>query len=116
MAKTQKPEKQDGITTIKIYSQTKERLDKLKEFERESYDEVLRKILFILNSLKKDPEDARSILVKIDSSIKRKERYTLVSSAPKKGEARAEGKGNGKENHAGNGGNGKGKKEGGERK
>ncbi len=96
-----KSTQEDGITTIKVYMQTKERLDKLKEFDRESYDEVLRKMLFILNALKKNPEDARSILVKIDSSIQRKERYTLVSSPAKKHETRSEGKGKG---------NGKGKK------
>ncbi len=67
-------EKNIKITTIKIYRETKERLDKLKEHKRETYDEVLRKILFILNFLKKDSEKAQKILNNIDSSIKSKER------------------------------------------
>ena len=102
----------EGITTIKVYSETKERLDKLKEFDRESYDEVLRKILFILNSLKKNPEEARNILNKIDSTIKRKERYTLVASPTKKNESRSEGK----VQWHGNGASIKNKKEGGGRR
>jgi len=64
-----------NITTIKIYSETKERLDKLKEFKRETYDEILRKMFFILNVLKKNPDKANKILNKIDSSIKRKEKH-----------------------------------------
>jgi hypothetical protein len=79
MAKNHKPkEKSQDITTIKIYQETKERLDKLKGYTRESYDDVLRKILFILNALRKDPEEARSILAKIESSIKIKDRYTDI--------------------------------------
>jgi hypothetical protein len=66
------------ITTIKINKGTKLRLDRLKEHERESYEQVLRKILFILNLSKKDPEKAQRIFKKIDSVIKRKEKYTEV--------------------------------------
>ncbi|MBS3093020.1 hypothetical protein J4456_00380 [Candidatus Pacearchaeota archaeon] len=69
------------ITTVKIYRETKERLDKLKEYKRETYDDVLRKILFILNFLKKDPDKAQKILNKIDSSHK----YTQKSNSGNKG-------------------------------
>jgi hypothetical protein len=60
------------ITTIKISKKTKSRLDKLREIDRESYDQVLIKILSILNILKDDPEKAESILKNIDSAIKRR--------------------------------------------
>ena len=85
MARTNEKNQKDNkkITTIKIYVETKERMDKLKEHVRESYDDVLKKVLFILNYLKKDPEKARKILSKIDSSIKIKEEYTEVSSEKK---------------------------------
>ena len=63
------------VTTIKIFRETKERLNKLKEYEKETYDEVLKKILFILNTCRKDPEKAKHILEKIDSMIKRKKAY-----------------------------------------
>lgn len=66
------------ITTIKIHKGTKTRLDRLKEHKRETYEEVLRKILYILNTSKKNPEKAQMIFNKIDSVIKKKEKYTEV--------------------------------------
>lgn len=54
------------ITTIKLNQETKERLEKLREHKRESYDEILRKMLGILNVAKAEPEKAREILDKID--------------------------------------------------
>lgn len=66
------------ITTIKIHQETKQRLDKLKEHNRETYDQILRKILFILNISKKNPEKAQKLLNKIDYSIKRRQPYIEV--------------------------------------
>jgi len=45
-------------TTIKLSTETKKRLDRFKEYERESYEEVLKKILYILNTSKTNPEKA----------------------------------------------------------
>ncbi len=64
------------ITTIKISKETKQRLDKLKEHARETYEQILRKMLFILNISKKEPEKAKKILNKIDSLIKQKQEYS----------------------------------------
>ena len=61
-----------NITTIKLRRETKKRLDNLKEHERESYEEVLRKILYILNLFRKEPEKAGKILRRVDVSVKRK--------------------------------------------
>lgn len=58
------------ITTIKIDRETKSRLDKLKVSKKESYDEVLQKILYILNLCRKDPIGANKILVDIDKMKK----------------------------------------------
>jgi len=63
------------ITTIKIDKNTKARLDRLKEHERETYEQVIQKILYILNVSKKDPVKAQRIFNKIDTLIKRKEAY-----------------------------------------
>jgi hypothetical protein len=63
------------ITTIKLEGETKARLDHLKEHKRETYEEVIRKILFILNKIRKDPVSANRLLSKIDSNIKVKDRY-----------------------------------------
>ena len=68
------------ITTIKIRKETKERLDKLKEHSRETYDEILRKILFILNISKTNPERAKNLMNRIDKTVKTKKQYTPVYS------------------------------------
>ncbi len=54
------------ITTIKVDRETKHRLDKLKVHAKESYDEIIQKILYILNLCKASPEEARGRLIAID--------------------------------------------------
>ena len=63
------------ITTIKLDAETKTRLDHLKENDRETYDQIIKKILYILNDIRKDPVSANRILGKIDSNIRRKQMY-----------------------------------------
>ncbi len=65
----------ENITTIKIYKQTKERLDRLKEHPRETYEQVLRKVLFILNTAKKNPEKAQKILERLDNIVRDKKEF-----------------------------------------
>ena len=60
---------------MKVQEETKLRLNKLKEFELESYEQVLRKILYILNMCKKNPEKAKLFLSRIDKNIKRGKEY-----------------------------------------
>ena len=62
-------------TTIKLDGETKERLDHLKEHERETYDQVIKKVLYVLNEIRKDPTSGNKILGKIDSNIIRKKAY-----------------------------------------
>jgi len=55
-------------TTIKLKEETKKRLDGLKEYDRETYDEVINKILNIINiTIRNPPAGAR-----IFSNIKRR--------------------------------------------
>lgn len=61
------------ITTIKISIEIKERLGKLKEFERETFNEVLAKIFYALNLCRKNPEKAKRFLENIDRRIKKRE-------------------------------------------
>jgi hypothetical protein len=63
------------ITTVKISTETKDRLNKLKEYSKESYDEILKKILFVLNTCRKNPEKAQRMLFGIDSRIKKRQAY-----------------------------------------
>ena len=53
-------------TTIKLDRKTKFRLDKLKMHKRESYDEILNKIINILNTCKVNPEKAKIKLKRLD--------------------------------------------------
>lgn len=59
------------ITTIKLAKETKERLDNLKQHEKESYDGLLKRLLNILNICKKSPSLAARILQDIDHSKNR---------------------------------------------
>jgi hypothetical protein len=63
------------ITTIKLEKQTKSRLTRLKEHERETYDQVIKKILYILNRIRKDPISGNRLLGKIDANIRRGQIY-----------------------------------------
>lgn len=55
-------------TTIKLSEETKKRLDGLKEYERETYDEVLNKVLNIINISIRNPIAGARIF----ANIKRK--------------------------------------------
>lgn len=53
------------ITTIKLDKKIKKRLDKLKSYKRETYNDVLIKMLDILNITRVNPEKARFRLIQI---------------------------------------------------
>ena len=63
------------ITTIKLEKETKGRLDKLKEHEKESYNQVIKKILYALNVVRKNPALGNKVLSRIDKTIKRRQDY-----------------------------------------
>ncbi len=56
----------EEITTIKLHKKTKERLEKLRVYQRESYEEILGKMLDILNLVRIEPERARAKLINLD--------------------------------------------------
>ncbi len=56
-----------AITTIKLHKETKERIDKLKDSHNESYDDLLKKILYILNNTRENPEKGKRILQQIET-------------------------------------------------
>lgn len=58
--------KKNKITTLKLEKETKDRLDRLREHKRETYDDIIRKILAVLNMVREDPGKARTILEFID--------------------------------------------------
>ena len=63
------------ITTIKLEKETKGRLDKLKEHEKESYNQVIKKILYALKVVRKNPALGNKVLSRIDKTIKRRQDY-----------------------------------------
>ena len=72
------------ITTIKISTETRDRLVKLKEYERETFNDVLSKVFYILNTLKKEPEKAQKIISNIDRRTKRNEIIKKKMKTPEK--------------------------------
>lgn len=58
-------------TTIKINPDTKHELDKFREYKRETYDEVIRKMLYLLAKVKTQPELSRDAVTAIEAARKR---------------------------------------------
>ena len=54
------------ITTIKLAKNTKNRLDKLKTHKRDSYEDIMQRILEILNLCRLNPNKAKEKLMEID--------------------------------------------------
>tara|TARA_Y100000310_G_scaffold171786_2_gene171960 strand:+ start:5940 stop:6221 length:282 start_codon:yes stop_codon:yes gene_type:complete len=70
--RTKKISKKPKITTIKLLDETKMRIEKLREYKRESYDNILRKILYVLNVARDDPEKAKRVLERISDLRQRR--------------------------------------------
>lgn len=62
-----------NITTIKIERETKARLDRLKEHEKEPYNHIIKKMLHVLNLVRKNPLLGNKVLRDIDTGIKRRQ-------------------------------------------
>ena len=58
-------------TTIKIHLETKTELDQFREYKNESYDEVIRKIVYITKNIKKNPALSKETIDAIDAARKR---------------------------------------------
>jgi len=58
-------------TTIKLYNETKSELDRFREYKNESYDEVLRKLLFIAKNIEANPKVSKETLRAITAARKR---------------------------------------------
>lgn len=61
----------DKITTVKLSKSTKDRIDKLRMYKRETYDEILQNLLSILNICKVNPEAAKRRLSMIDKKTRK---------------------------------------------
>ena len=71
-------------TTIKIREDTKFELDSFRQYKNESYDEVLKKILFIAKHVKKQPELSLETIEDIEKARGRIKKGRFVTEAEAK--------------------------------
>ncbi len=60
-----------NATTIKIYEDTKFQLDKFRECKNESYDEVIKKVIFIAKHCEDEPELSQETMMAIEKALER---------------------------------------------
>ncbi|MGC1122784.1 MAG: hypothetical protein WBA22_17010 [Candidatus Methanofastidiosia archaeon] len=58
-------------TTVRLKEQTKEELDTFREYKNETYDEIIRKILYIARNVKKNPQLSEKIMSEIEEARRR---------------------------------------------
>ena len=58
-------------TTIKLHQETKSRLDHFREYGNETYDEVIKKMIYIVNTCKKEPELSQETILAIEKARER---------------------------------------------
>jgi CDP-glycerol glycerophosphotransferase (TagB/SpsB family) len=66
-------------TTIKLYKDTKSQLDLYREYKNESYDEVIKKMIYIIKTIKTEPWRGKETLKAIELSRERMKRGNFVS-------------------------------------
>jgi predicted transcriptional regulator len=70
-------------TTIKLEQTTKAQLDGFRQYKNESYDEVVRKLLYLAKTCEKDPKLSQKTIQEIKEArerIKKGEFYTEAES------------------------------------
>ncbi len=75
-----------SATTIKIHEETKSQLDLFREYKNESYDEVIRKVVFIAKTSKTKPELSKETIKAIEKARERikKGRFLTEEDARKR--------------------------------
>ncbi len=68
-----------SATTIKIHKKTKAEIDKFREYKSESYDEVLKKLVFIAKKLSSDPKISKETINQIQKARKRIQQGNFVT-------------------------------------
>ena len=58
-------------TTIKINLDTKHELNQFREYKRETYDELIRKLIYIGKKVKEQPELSKETVIAIENARKR---------------------------------------------
>jgi hypothetical protein len=68
-----------NTTTIKIQTDTKSQIDQFREYKNESYDEVIKKLIFIVNNLEKEPELSKETIKAIEAARERIKKGKFVT-------------------------------------
>ena len=68
-------------TTIKIHEDTKLELDTFREYKNESYDEVIKKVVFIAKTSKTEPELSRETIEAIEKARERIKKGKFMTEA-----------------------------------
>lgn len=56
------------VTTIKVYQKTKVNLERFKEHRKESYDDILNKLLYVITLIREDPSQGKKLLEEIETT------------------------------------------------
>ena len=65
-------------TTIKIHEDTKFQIDQFREYKNESYDEVLKKLVYIAKKTKSEPELSKEAIKQIEAEQEKVARDTII--------------------------------------
>ncbi len=68
-------------TTIKIHEDTKSELDGFREYKNESYDEVIKKVVFIAKTCKTEPELSKETIKAIEKARERIKKGKFMTEA-----------------------------------
>jgi len=68
-------------TTIKIHPETKLQLDKLREYRNESYDDVIKKVIFIAKTSKTQPHLSKETIEAIEKARERMKKGNFLTEA-----------------------------------
>ena len=66
-------------TTIKIHKDTKADIDQFREYKNESYDEVIKKLIYIVKNIRKKPELSKETIQAIEQARDRIKKGHLVT-------------------------------------
>lgn len=71
-------------TTIKIQEDTKLELDKFREYKNESYDEVIKKMVYIAKNVKEQPKLSKETVIAIERARERIKAGSFVTESEAK--------------------------------
>ena len=59
------------VTTIKLMEKTKDDLEKFREYSRESYEEIVRKLIYVAETAKNEPHLSKKTIEDIEAARER---------------------------------------------